>query len=284
MDLISIIIVNYNTSDEVLCCVDSIYRYTKDVEFEIIVVDNCSREGEKKKLIGNKKFQLISSNVNLGFGKANNLGVSHASGNFIFLLNPDTYLLNNALRIFYEQYLIQDKHLVFMGCHLLSQDGKTENVSGGKFPCMTKTINEILSICLKKPIKLETNDVDYVTGADLFFDRRRTETLGLFDPDFFMYFEETELQYRYNKLGLKSKLISGPRIVHLECVTTKSDKKITAKHWLLYFHGYITYINKTRKGFRRYAFRLLLLLYLPIILHNKYSFRDCIKIIKIFFL
>ena len=84
---VSIIIVNYNTKDITENCIASIISQTKDVEYEIILVDNASTDGSKEYFEKRNGIHYIYSNENLGFGRANNLGAKSASGEFLFLLN-----------------------------------------------------------------------------------------------------------------------------------------------------------------------------------------------------
>ena len=100
---VSIIIVNYNTKDLIKTCIDSIYGQTDQIKFEIIVVDNASKDGSQQ-MIKNEfpNVILIESPENMGFGKANNFGAKHASGKYLLFLNSDTILLNNAVRYFFD--------------------------------------------------------------------------------------------------------------------------------------------------------------------------------------
>ena len=96
---VSIIIVNYNTKDLLVNCLNSIYEKTKDVLFEIIIVDNASIDGSEEMIKNDfKEVVFIQSGDNIGFGRANNLGIKEAKGDCIFLLNSDTILLNNAIK------------------------------------------------------------------------------------------------------------------------------------------------------------------------------------------
>ena len=97
---LSIIPVNWNSTEYVRQCVASIYENTRAVEFELIVVDNASPDGDadllKQQL---KELKLIKSPENLGFGRANNLGFKHSTGQYLLFLNPDTKLVNPAIDI-----------------------------------------------------------------------------------------------------------------------------------------------------------------------------------------
>lgn len=98
---VSVIIVNYNTKQITLNCLESIFEHTKGIEFEVILVDNASSDGSVEAIEEYYPMvQVIKSEVNLGFGRANNLGVQMAKGEYLFLLNSDTLLLNNAISIF----------------------------------------------------------------------------------------------------------------------------------------------------------------------------------------
>ena len=100
---VSIIIVNYNTAELLNDCIDSVQSKTVNVDYEIIVVDNNSEKGSLDHLI--EKYPTVNfifSEENLGFGRANNLGATKARGKYLFLLNPDTLLVNNAIAILYD--------------------------------------------------------------------------------------------------------------------------------------------------------------------------------------
>ncbi len=98
---VSIIIVSYNTCDILSACLNSIKEQTKEISYEVIVVDNDSKDNTKLMIENNYQWvKIIKSSVNLGFGRANNLGVSYARGKYLFFLNSDTVLINNAVYYF----------------------------------------------------------------------------------------------------------------------------------------------------------------------------------------
>ena len=111
---VSIIIVNYNSIDLTIDCVNSIFQQTADVKFEIIIVDNASKNKEAERLQAEfeNSVKMIEAKINLGFGKANNLGTKYAAGDYVFFLNPDTVLMNNAVKILWEEM----KNNPDMGC------------------------------------------------------------------------------------------------------------------------------------------------------------------------
>ena len=99
---VSIIIVNYNTLGLTSDCIESIVDKTSDLEYEIILVDNASTDSSKAVFPQDPRVRYIYSDRNLGFGRANNLGIREATGRYLFFLNSDTILLNNAVKYFFD--------------------------------------------------------------------------------------------------------------------------------------------------------------------------------------
>lgn len=222
---ISVIIVNYNTSDMLCECVQSIERHTTGVTYQIIVVDNASRQEEVEKLRSIEGITLIELPGNLGFGRANNLGMEYAKGRYIFFLNSDTILQNNAIKLLYDYAESCDKKLGALGCILEDRAGAAVH-SYGDLPKTTDIWQKFLVTPLKKALRCYHTpeiiwpeldmEVGYITGADIFVSRAVLDQCGAFDPAFFMYYEDTELQYRFAQNGYRNVLLRGPRIVHLE--------------------------------------------------------------------
>ena len=241
---VSIIIVNYNTEKLILDCLDSIYEKTERLDFEVIVVDNDS-PNKSEILKSDNRIKYIQSEKNLGFGKANNLGAEYAQGEYLFCLNPDTLLINNAIKILYD-YISKKREVGICGGNLFYIDGSPmhsyRDVSPGIF-------NEILiltkNFCgLYKNNEFNTSqkivEVSYVTGADLMISKELFNKIGGFDKDFFMYFEETYLCYQVKKRGYKIVNIPEAKIIHLEsqCFSFRKEKEN------LYYQGRSIYLKK----------------------------------------
>lgn len=292
---ISIIIVNYNTRKVTVECLDSIFTQTKDVDFEVIVVDNASNDDSVAVLAEYPNIRLIKSKENLGFGKANNLGFTYTIGKYILLLNSDTILLNNAIKIFFDEFEKLDKNVACIGTRLLSIDG-SYNHSFGVLPSIAVTIKSILNLYLRiLGIRLkgfdertfdglEKFEVQYVIGADLCIRRDVIEKLGLFDPDFFMYYEESEMQFRYHRSGYDMMIVSGPNIVHLECVSTQvKGKKYTYKNRKMFFCSMFLYMKKRYSYSKYLLFRFIFLFYFPVFFASYYSGKEKLGMIKMLF-
>ncbi len=240
---VSIIIVNYNTKELIKNCINSIYENTKDIDFEIIVSDNGSTDGSVEMLKNDfPNVILIENNANLGFGKANNNGLKVAKGEYIFYLNSDTVLLNNAVKMFYdywEQNLQKDK-IGALGANLLDSNFNI-NSSYADFPDINKSILDGIranyglwklfflsflgrDVNQKKKIchyEKKVGEVGFICGADLFL---KNDKNAFFDENIFLYNEETDLQFQLMKLGKKRLLIDGPKIIHLEGQSSKTNK------------------------------------------------------------
>lgn len=243
--MVSVIIVNYNTKELTFECIKSIYHQTKDVEFQIILVDNDSSDDSVDYL--RKSFPLIDiikSPINLGFGKANNLGAKIAKGDFLFLLNSDTKLIENSI-LKLQKFFIENQtalNLGVVGCKLIDANFQLEHY-GGDFPSLNKSIqikmrNALLSIPMhivkkifptfflkilekrKKKFRSKYNqnisffEIDYVIGANLFMKSSLFNRLEGFSNDFFMYYEETDLQKRISNLGFSRIIYTGTKLIH----------------------------------------------------------------------
>lgn len=231
---VSIIIVNYNTKQLLSDCLSSIKEKTFGIEYEVIVVDNDSTDGSQEML--RQDFQwvrLVESGENLGFGKANNLGMSVANGKYFFLLNSDTLLINNAVKHFFD-YAESNSDFGALGSILLGSDNKPCH-SYGRFITPLSELRFVIAKYLRF-LKDKSNllpelvsspkEVDYITGADLWVPRSVYKSLGGFDPQFFMYCEEVDWQKRMADAGLKRLIIPNPKIIHLEGGSDNSKSRI----------------------------------------------------------
>jgi GT2 family glycosyltransferase len=236
---VSVIIVNYNTKELLRNCLISIYKQTYDIEFEVIVSDNGSTDGSVEMVkLEFPEITIIENRLNFGFGVANNRSVERACGKYLFFLNSDTILKNNAILIFYN--FVKKNSNVIAGCYLQDSHGKVIH-SYDKYSTPVKGFIRLMynsfPFLLKLRFfftkgKLEINDiksplkVQYITGADLFLSREIFCHIGGFDEKYFMYFEDDDLCRRAKLFGYASFIIPGPKIVHLE---SKSSKNIVKK-------------------------------------------------------
>ena len=222
---VSIIIVNYNTKNITLQTISSVYQKTKDIDFELIVVDNASTDGSTEAIENTfPKVKLIKSSENLGFGRANNKGVEIAKGRNVFFLNPDTILLNNAVKIL-SDFLDNHPNVGVCGGNLYDSDKNPAHSYCMFYSPIIWDLNDMLSKKVEQLIYGKSYEFNYtdkpkpvahIVGADMMIKREIFNEVGGFDKDFFMYREETELNFRIYKKGYKSISIPQAKIIHLE--------------------------------------------------------------------
>lgn len=247
---VSIIIVNYNTKTLTSNCIESIFTYTRDVSFEIILVDNASVDGSKELFEIDNRIRYVYNNENVGFGRANNIGYNHANGKYLFLLNSDTIIKNNAVKIFFDSMEKMEYNVACIGTQLLGGDNNLTK-SFGPFFSFKVIIPHSVEQVINGIIPPNGIVVPVVIGADMFLRRDVADKYGLFDPVFFMYEEENDVQRRYSSYGFVSKIISGPHIVHLEGKSNKNKLNVRM------IGGAYTYMKKWSPSWEYILFRIV---------------------------
>lgn len=222
---LSIIYVNYNTADQVMASVESLRRNTKDVDYEIIVADNNSQnDNNLQNLIDDEGIKVVRLDDNYGFGKANNAGFKESTGEYIFLLNPDTICLDNSIKTLLDK-LKSDQTTGVICPNLINAESQpTHSFRRAGDGILTELNFALFGL----PYKLvygnnfeynHTNqqmEVAYACGAAMMMKRETFEKVDGFDENFFMYYEDQDLCNRIRKTGLN--IINEPSttIQHLE--------------------------------------------------------------------
>ena len=221
---VSIIIVNYNSAEYTRCIVDSIKQKTHGIEYEIVVIDNASSEQDIDYLKKHVDAKTIQNKNNLGFGRANNIGIKNSAGRNILFLNPDTKLVNNAIKIL-SDFLDNNTNVGACGGNLYHEDMSEQLSFWRLLPGAKLELNALFSdifIHLKYGKSYQFNNtekpinVGHIVGADLMIPRKIIDRIGYFDKDFFLFYEETELCYRLHKLGLGVVSVPQAKIIHYE--------------------------------------------------------------------
>lgn len=254
---LSVIIVNYNVKELLDQCIESILKASLNIKTEIIIVDNNSYDGSaeyiRNKYSEKPYIKLIESNINLGFSKANNLGVKHANGEYILILNPDTLLQEDTL----------DKSLKFikanndvgaLTCKLILPSGKLDLACRRSFPTPSVAVYRILGLSKIFPKSKifgkynltyldenKTYEVDAIVGAFMLMKRELYKKLNGFDEDYFMYGEDLDLCYRIKKAGYKIIYYPETSIIHYKGESTKKSSTQYVKN----FYGAMqTFVRK----------------------------------------
>lgn len=227
---LSIITISFNTREILTDCIKSVIKYTKGIDYEILVVDNASTDGSLERIKElEKKYpqvKLIDAKANVGFGKANNLGAKNAQGEYLLLLNSDTLVFDNAIKESLDALKKIHQCGVF-SCKLLNAD-KSVQASGGHFPNFGNVfawqffiddlplIGKLIPSFHPQLGSYNRNrEMDWVTGAFMITPKKVFDTVGGFDENIFMYTEEMEICYRLRQLGFKTVYHNSPAIIHL---------------------------------------------------------------------
>jgi Predicted glycosyltransferases len=205
-------------------------------------------DGSKQCFENLEDIKYIYSEFNIGFGNANNLGAKMAKGDYLLFLNSDTRLLNNAVAIFLNYMRNSSDRIGVLGCWLTDKCGNL-NSSFGCFPSAGYEIRCLINSIMKRSQhkRIPVKDVDFVVGADMFIKRSLFYDVGGFDKNIFMYYEETDLQFRLGRLGFVSRIIEGPEIMHLEGGSFKR-KGLSYHKFMMSQESYNYYLRKNFNG------------------------------------
>jgi GT2 family glycosyltransferase len=222
MDL-SVIIVNWNTRDLLRNCLNSVYRIAPDLTFEVIVVDNASRDGSVEMI--REEFPDVSVMVNMensGFGAANNQALAVMKGRYALLLNTDAILTEKSAP---ELFHFMENHPdAAMACgQLLNEDGSKQN-SIANFPTLLTLLANVSLLEYLFPRHFpskryehrEPVRVDSGVGACLIIRKKAMDVVGMFDERYFFFFEETDWAYRMHKAGWKVYHVPAALVYHLQ--------------------------------------------------------------------
>lgn len=228
--LVSVLIVNWNGADVLDTCIRSLINQSYK-QIEIIVVDNNSSDTSREILKKYKEILLIPSSQNLGFAGGNNLAYTKAKGKYILLLNTDTIVTKNFLQELVSE-IEQDITIGIVQPKVLYENGTINSL--GAF--LTATGFLYYPGYGKKdnlPLYNKETDVFSAYGACMLISRKVIDKIGLFDPDYFMYFEETDFCMRVWLSGWKIKYTPKSLIHHKGGI---SSKKFGLEK--IYFHSF----------------------------------------------
>ncbi len=224
---VAIVIVTYNSEGQIRECLESVFAQRKNVNQQVIVVDNESRDGTVDVIRSEfPQVELILPRENLGFAKGVNLGASHANAEFVLLLNPDTVILDHAVDVIVEFARAHPSHGLYGG-RTLRPDGSLEPSSCWGIPTlwsMALFAFGITTLASKNrwldPESLgswqrdSVREVGVITGCFLLAPLSIWKQLSGLDERYFMYGEDVDLAMRARAAGYRPVICPDARLVH----------------------------------------------------------------------
>lgn len=279
---LSIVIVNWNVCDLLRDCLNSVQNTVHNITYEIIVVDSASSDASVDMVKSEfPNVKLLAQNENVGFTRGNNLGLAIATGRHLFLLNPDTVVLDHAVEQMVD-YLDQNPAVGIVGAHTLNTDG-THQSTRRRFPTFTSALFESTWLQPYAPQSLLNRfyavdiaddaiaPVDWVQGSALMARREVYEQIGGLDTNFVMFSEEVDWCKRAKDHGWEVIYYGQAQIIHHG---GQSTAQIAAQKHIYFQESKLRYFYKHHGAFQAQLLRLFLMLnYLwEIIIHGIKAF------------
>jgi hypothetical protein len=241
--LVSVIILNYNSGDLLLNCVDSVLN-TDYQNFEIIVVDNKS--SDKSHIICKQKFpkiKLVSNSENFGYCEGNNIGIQNSNGELVVILNPDTMVTSNWLKELVKEYhkhgdgFYQPKILTLEDSSIIQSTGNLIQLFGFGYT-RDRGLKDNNQYDL-------VEEIGFPSGACFLTSKKVLKELSLFDSFLFLYMDDLDLGWRGAQIGMKSYYVPSSSIQHAEgSIARWSSKKF---FWLERNRKYCLLTHLSRK-------------------------------------
>lgn len=268
---VSVIIVNWNTRQLLYDCLKSMKDTTKNVTYEIIVVDNNSSDDSVEMLAEQfPDIKLIVNDKNLGFAAANNQGIEISQGRYVLLLNSDTLLYEGAIE---KNVIYADDNpdAAVFGCRVMNSPDSV-GMTCFSFPTL---LNLFFSMTgLEQAFKMNRlfgrermrwwprdtfRRVDVVTGMYMFVRKNAIDEVGVMDDSFFFYYEETDWCYRFAKAGWKALFNPEAIIMHVGG-GGQSSSKAAMKMFVQLQKSCLIYFKKHKGSMKTFIARILLAL------------------------
>lgn len=233
---LSVIIVNYNVQYFLENCLNSVYNSSKEIDFEVLVVDNNSVDGSLEML--KEKFPettVIANKDNRGFSVANNQAIKIAKGEYVLLLNPDTVVEENTFKLCCE-FMDSTPKSGGLGVKMLDGKGNFLPESKRGLPTPAVAFYKIFGLSALFPKsekfgqyhlghlnKEQNHEIEILSGAFMMMRKSVLDEIGLLDESFFMYGEDIDLSYRITQAGYTNHYFSDTQIIHYKGESTKKS-------------------------------------------------------------
>lgn len=283
---LTISIVNYNTADYLIHCLESIEKVSNEVSLKTVVVDNASFDDsifEAKKRF--KNIEYILNKDNIGFGRAHNQVLKEVDTEYVLILNPDSELIEGTLK-YMINYMDQNLDVGVSSCKIEKPDGSMDIASHRGFPTPWASFkyyflkDDSLYHLTDRDMK-KTHEVDSIVGAFFLTRKSVLEKIGYFDEDYFMYAEDIDLCLRAKEAGFKVMYVPEVKILHHKGISSglrkETQKKTTAnpaarlRAFNAFYESMILFYKKHYE--KKYPFFINWLVYLGINLKWKMAKR-----------
>jgi GT2 family glycosyltransferase len=217
---LSIVLVCWNNKDYLEPCLNSLYGAGLHSSFDVLVVDNGSKDGSQAML--REKFpqvRIIQNDDNLGLGKASNQGIEASNGKFVLLLNNDTIVNGSSIDAMVE-FLEAHPETGAVGGRLLNPDGTVQSCYYNfstlleEFLVATRIGEYFRKGYPSNITEMQVKPVDWLCSACLMLRRSALDQVGLLDESYFIYGDEVDLQYRLKEAGWKISYLPDSDTIH----------------------------------------------------------------------
>ncbi|WP_111683784.1 glycosyltransferase family 2 protein [Winogradskyella tangerina] len=225
---LSVVILNYNVRYFLEVCLRSVEAAVKDINAEIIVVDNKSSDGSCEMVKTQfPSVHLIENDDNYGFSKGNNIGVAKAKGDYLCILNPDTIVAEDTFSKIIE-FADSKSNLGIVGCQLIDGSGQFLPESKRQIPtpkvAFQKLMGNTENYYTSSLQSGEIGKTDILVGAFMLLKRSVYNEVNGFDEDYFMYGEDIDLSYKILKAGYTNYYFGETTIIHFKGESTHKNK------------------------------------------------------------
>jgi N-acetylglucosaminyl-diphospho-decaprenol L-rhamnosyltransferase len=228
--VIDVVIVSYQCRELLCACLTSLQEHPPPGATRVFVVDNGSTDGTVEMVRRDfREVELIPSEQNLGFSKANNLAIRRGSGRYVLALNPDTRVTAGALEKLIA-VMEEQPEIGICGCRLELEDGSFDHAAKRAFPTplgalahfsgLGRRANAPSSLAQYRAPEVESGLVDAVNGAFMLMRRSPLEEVGLFDEGYWMYMEDLDLCYRFKQAGWLTWYEPSVTVIHVKAGTS----------------------------------------------------------------
>ena len=244
MTELAIVVVSHNSEDYLESCLASITEETRGTDFQIVVVDNASADGDFSELTDRyPRLQVLRNDTNVGFAAACNRGINHCQADYYLLLNPDTRVLSQAIDRTL-QFLRPRTKTGIVGCRVLNPDGSLQLACRRSIPRPSTALYRFLRLSTLFPRnkrlaaynlsflhERQIQQVEAVSGSFLMFRADVLETSGYLDEQYFLYGEDLDFCHRARQQGWEVLYYPEAEILHYKGRSARTNPGLSAYHY-----------------------------------------------------